>query len=985
MKVIIYAPGMPFDKDTIPSGKSLGGSETAAYYLAQNLVKMPGVAVDLFTSFEGAQIDGKIKYIGVGEMSEKLPLGATFMRYAAECPHDVLIMQRHPAAFHFKYASKINYWWTHDLATKRFVQMAADGFHNINKIFAVSEWHAKQMGKVYGIHAQSLTVLPNAVDLSLYTPLEKNERTKTLLYTSRPERGLANLVAPDGIMEQLQKSHPEFTLIVAGYDNTTPNMTQMYQELWRRCDELPNVQNVGPLGKKQLADLMCSAYALVYPTTFEETSCITVMEAQAAGLPIIATKVGALPDTLASGGALFSGLNKDGQVDLKKFVTNLSKLIKGGSWLALHQTAIKAARARTWDTTADILMDQIHHDFVAMNDDHSKQIKHYIHNSDIVAAKNLVKSDPTITANIKTPFSPYDFMSAGEKGLAQHYDDLAKWEAERGINHGLGGEHLYSMPRFQVVLQQLSRLKPGDRVLDYGCGPGHFTIAAAKKFPHLEFVGVDVSAIRIQDGLDFLKDNPQPNVKLYTAESYKLDLTHQAPVFAAAIIAEVLEHVPEPGEFADMVEEYLKEDGLMIVTTPFGPWEADTYKTHPYRMHLHHLEEEDLRDMFGAKEDFQVAVVGNPQNQFGEALGAYLSTWKRGNLPAGQIDYERKHQTQAPRETLSVCIISKGDELALAKTLESVELVADEVVLGVDCGAEELSDTSAYRALMEFSGRTGVEVVGFKIESPLVTGFDEARNVTIGRAVCDWIFWIDADETLVQPQRLGHYLRANLIDAFAVAQHHYSAEPAQVLKTDFPTRFFRNFQGTQFFGRVHEHPEQGMNQGFKQVSLMKGISICHNGYTTEAIRRKRFERNFPLLVRDRKDYPGRILAKFLWLRDLAHMNGYEAEQNGGQVSPGMMARSHEMVAIWRDLVSNQKTLRYAIDAMPYYSEASRMVNPAHIQGHVGISASCLGIGDDVKSPPRFVSGVFSSYADLELLTNAIVGQKGELFDGAYMQ
>ena len=37
--ILMHVGGMPFNGDTIPSGQSLGGSESAAYYLAKALVK----------------------------------------------------------------------------------------------------------------------------------------------------------------------------------------------------------------------------------------------------------------------------------------------------------------------------------------------------------------------------------------------------------------------------------------------------------------------------------------------------------------------------------------------------------------------------------------------------------------------------------------------------------------------------------------------------------------------------------------------------------------------------------------------------------------------------------------------------------------------------------------------------------------------------------------------------------------------------------
>jgi SAM-dependent methyltransferase len=635
----------------------------------------------------------------------------------------------------------------------------------------------------------------------------------------------------------------------------------------------------------------------------------------------------------------------------------------------------------------------------------------------------------------------------GSDRLAEHYAAYYAHEAARGVIYG--PERLDGQPRFEAVARQLAGLPPGARVLDYGCAHGHYTLNLARRFPHLRFLGVDLVESNIATARRWARDEGVTERVAFRVGT--TDALRPEERFERILAAEVLEHVPEPAALADALAAHLAADsaggGRMLITTPYGPWEALGYaEHHPWRAHLHHLERADLEALFGHHPGFAIEPIPAGATPWGEPLGSWLTAFGAPERRSGAVDLPRKLHRQRPRETLSVCMVVAPHGDTLARCLRSVEGLADEVILGIDAGMEAgphpmlahaprvpearearlegrdapapSSETPAARAPQERGGeadslkRAPRELVSkgrppagaghawvlaeqfgataFALPSPLRTGFAAARNATLERARGDWVLWIDDDEELLWPERLAKYLRDNPYDAYALPQHHFAVEPGGVIKTDYPCRLFRNGRGFAFHGIVHEHPELGLNGGAGRVLLLPDVAICHNGYLTEAVRRERFARNLPLMQRDRAAHPQRVLGRFLWIRDLAHLNRFEAEHAAGiptgsptgAVSPAMRARAEEAVTLWRGLLAEGHT-RLALDALPYYSECAHLLSGGGIDFTASLGLHFRGLGD-ASGQPASVQGQFLDVADIEALTQALLAEKLEAVKGRYV-
>lgn len=970
MFIVMHCGGLPFNGDTIKT-QSLGGSESAAYYMARELAKA-GHKVTIFTNSQEAGIFDGVKYEWAGVGNDQYPLGDRFQFYAESTPHDVLIIQRHPAAFTRQYASKINLLWLHDLALQRTKGAMLAQAWNIDGFLTVSQFHKEQVVKEWGLNPDVVFPIQNGVDLSLFKS-EVERKPHQLVYSSRPERGLEHLVRPGGIMERLAEIAPDFRLVVCGYENTTEQMEAYYHYLWERCENLPNVTNVGALSKAQLAELMLESGALVYPTEFEEVSCITAMEAMAAGLPMLTSRHAALPETCMGAGAVLFDL-KDGRADEDAFVSFLITALRtSGPSLSAKQRA--AARRYDWSNAALMLLGHV--DSIFRKASAQSKAHHFMRHSDIpafcyVGGATAETGTPLMQAMHNEYERGYAFYRDNE--FARHYAAYYQYEADRGVVYG--PEDVTGTSRFQAVASFVGKLPSGSRVLDYGCAHGHYTVALASMFPELSFVGVDLSESNVKKAAAWAGDVKLENIKFFLDDATDTSLT--CGMFDLIIAAEVIEHVAQPQRLVDNLAANLNEGGRMVLTTPYGPWEAQGYAEHKFwRAHLHHFERQDLHEAFGHHPGFGVICAPSGQSKFSTPLGSYITTFTKPEERSRDVNMVRKTAQTMPNQTLSVCMIAKDAEADIVRCLKTVVGYAQEIIVGVDSTSTDMTSVLLHQ-LREAYPLIGWEI--FVLPPVSDTGFAEARNNTIRRASCDWILWLDADEQLFGGDQLGRLLRNNGFNGYAVKQQHMSVEPLGLLKTDLPVRLFRNHIGIQFFGYVHEHPEQKMNDGLGHVCLAEGVQIVHHGYSTEPVRRGRFSRNIGLLERDRKENPDRVLGKFLWIRDLAQMCQYDLEFNRASKSE-FIARAKEGIGLWESMLSDNHT-RLCVDALPFYSQLVQFSGMDGFEFGFTVAASKMNGGLHMDTAQK-IEGFFHNKEAAFELQRRISEERIAGFDSRY--
>ena len=172
----------------------------------------------------------------------------------------------------------------------------------------VSQWQLERYKKAFWIASERSRIMRNAaapffVESAPARAWFQHKEAPVLAYTSAPHRGLDVLLAA---FPRIRRAMPGAILRVFSGLSTNRGQAgeRQYEILHAQCLATEGVEYVGPVPQRALADVLSTAAALAYPSTFAETSCIAAMEAMASGAAVFATNLGALPETLAGFGGI---------------------------------------------------------------------------------------------------------------------------------------------------------------------------------------------------------------------------------------------------------------------------------------------------------------------------------------------------------------------------------------------------------------------------------------------------------------------------------------------------------------------------------------------------------------------------------------------------------------------------------------------------------------------------------------------------------
>ena len=193
--------------------------------------------------------------------------------------------------------SKTTILWnqlSYDQGAIQFLQDPAE-VEKIDHFVFISHWQSEMFRKIYNIPGYKTHVIKNAcIGVDTRKP-SKKDKIK-LCYTSTPWRGLDVLLRAWEILNPENcELHVFSSCKIYGKDFAQTD--SQYEHLYQKCVDLPGVIYRGSIPNDELRKELPSFDILAYPNTFEETSCIAVIEALSAGLRVVTSNLGALPET----------------------------------------------------------------------------------------------------------------------------------------------------------------------------------------------------------------------------------------------------------------------------------------------------------------------------------------------------------------------------------------------------------------------------------------------------------------------------------------------------------------------------------------------------------------------------------------------------------------------------------------------------------------------------------------------------------------
>jgi glycosyltransferase involved in cell wall biosynthesis len=168
-------------------------------------------------------------------------------------------------------------------------------------VASVSRTDLSNIAEGFGVSESKLKYLQNAVDTRLFAPNKKqhDSKQKTVLYIGdfEPWKGIGSLIKWLKRKDKWDGIDIRFRFV--GQGSLHPQLLALSKKM-KEYENGATVEVLGPREHNEVPSLLQKADALILPSYWEGMPTV-VLEAMAAGVPVISTRVGDIPSVIKHG------------------------------------------------------------------------------------------------------------------------------------------------------------------------------------------------------------------------------------------------------------------------------------------------------------------------------------------------------------------------------------------------------------------------------------------------------------------------------------------------------------------------------------------------------------------------------------------------------------------------------------------------------------------------------------------------------------
>ncbi|GEM_PF-3772859 len=290
---IIFYLGHPLGQTLVrPSqlgAQALGGSESVLLTMASAL-RDAGRRVAIYGNFSPPGDDAGIACCDMRDYFFREP----------NASHPISIVSREYWPFIYPVPSRRRMYWLHDIVVASFRDQYQLMDPHVDEYWTLSQYQRGLYVERCGLRPEKFWQTTNAVDVAAFgerLPLPARQPFQ-LIYASRPSRGLG--LALD-VFEKLRARFPQLTLMVGTYSLCADPREDPELQPHRERLQQPGVR-LEFFTKRALREALRHSAVMLYPNASDqETSCLAVIEAMAAGTPVVTSNRGCLSETVQHG------------------------------------------------------------------------------------------------------------------------------------------------------------------------------------------------------------------------------------------------------------------------------------------------------------------------------------------------------------------------------------------------------------------------------------------------------------------------------------------------------------------------------------------------------------------------------------------------------------------------------------------------------------------------------------------------------------